>query len=234
MRRLVRALMILALVALLAPLATGSAHAAQPYVGGQFRFWDFSNNEDLRDYLVYYVPGPFHVTLEYWDFKQGQDQFRPEIGIHLRDSRRSVYTVQWRHENRQERFWFGTEQILALGWVARADISPIVGTNSTQVVYSAGADYYWGSYNFASGTVIRDPREGGLWVVPLRVRLANEEDDWLQFGVAPASMRTWGWSVDLKYKGMRFGVETNNRYDFTVVDNTVFTFGFERKLGPTP
>ena len=126
------------------------------------------------------------------------------------------------------------EQLLARGWVVRGDVSPIVGTEQMQIVYSAGADFYWGSYNFASGTIIRDPRDGGLWVVPLRVRLATEQDDWVQLGIAPASLRTWGWSVDVRYRGVRLGLEKNDRYDFTVRDNVVFTIGFEQKLGPMP
>lgn len=219
---------LLTLIAL-AVLAPG-ARAAQPYAGAQFRYWQFSNDNDLRDYLIYYVPGPFHVTLEYWDPDFGPDQFRPEIGLHLRDARGSVYTVQWRHENQQERFWLETEQILEAGLVGRASISPIVATNETVVVYAVGADYYWGSYHFGSGTIILDPREGGLLVVPLRVRLATEENDWLQLGISPASKRTWGWSVDLRYRGVRLGVERNDRYDFTVNDNLVFTVGIERNL----
>ena len=227
-------LLMASVIGVLALVGAAPAQAAQPYAGAQFRFWDFSNNNDLRDYLVYYVPGPFHVVLEWWDFKNGSDQFRPEFGIHLRDRRNSVYTVQWRHENTQERFWFETEQILDHGLVGRVSISPIVSAQETQVVYATGIDYYWGSYNYGSGTIILDPRDGGLLVVPLRLRLANETNDWVQFGVAPASMRTWGWSVDVKYKGVRMGVEKNNRWDFAVLDNTVFTLGFERTLGPTP
>jgi len=69
----------------------------------------FTDHNDLRDVLAYWVPGPFHVTLEYWDFLDSdtEDQFRPEVGIHLRDRRQSVYTVQWRHERDDERFTFG-------------------------------------------------------------------------------------------------------------------------------
>ena len=47
----------------------------------------------------YWVPGPLHVQLEVWDFVDAgtSDQFRPEVGVHLRDRRNSVYTLQWRH-----------------------------------------------------------------------------------------------------------------------------------------
>jgi hypothetical protein len=214
-------------------LLAAPAGATPPaYVGGQFRYWAFSDDNDLRDVLAYWVPGPAHVQLEYWDFVDPgtSDQFRPELGIHLRDRRRSVYTLQWRHERRQERFWLGTDQVLADHVVGRAELSPIVADNSTLWVESLGADYYWGSWNFASATLIHDPRFDGLWVVPVRVRLANEANDWLQLTVAPASRRTVGWAIDVKKRWVRAGVERNNRYDFTQLNNTIFTIGFERSL----
>ena len=223
---------------LLAVLALGAAvpAAATPpkYFGAQARYWVFSDHNDLRDVLAYWVPGPFHVQLEYWDFLDPgtDDQFRPEVGIHLRDARRSVYTLQWRHEHEQERFWLGTDQVLTDHVVGRAEISPIVNSDSTEWVADVGADYYWGSWNFLSATVIRDPRVDGLWVVPLRARLANEGNDWFQVTVAPASKRTFGWAVDAKYGWLRLGVERNNRYDFTSVDNTIYTVGFEHALAP--
>jgi len=210
-----------------------AAQAAPPYAGAQFRYWDFNTDNDLRDYIVYWVPGPFHATLEYWDYRFAEDQFRPELGIHLRDARRSVYTLQWRHERRQERFFIGTDQVLARGFVGRAEVSPIVSNDSTLVVLSAGFDYYWGSYHFFQASVIRDPRDGGLWVVPLRVRLATEGNNWLQAGIAPASERTIGWSVEARISGVRVGIERNNRYDFTSTDNLIFTLGYERLFGPT-
>ena len=223
-------LAILAALALVAP----DALAAPPLAGGQYRYWAFSNHNDLRDVLAYWSPGPLHVQLEYWDFMDPEtdDQFRPEIGIHMRDRRRSAYTLQWRHERRQERFWIGTDQVLADHWVGRLEVSPIVGEDSTEWVYGAGADYYWGSYNLAQATVIRDPRGGGLWVVPLRVRLANEQNDWVQLTVAPASERTLGWAVDVKQGWLRFGVERNSRYDFTALDNVIYSVGIEFPLGP--
>ena len=94
-------------------------------------------------------------------------------------------------------------------------------------VYSAGLEYYWMSYNFASVDVIRDPRGDDLWVVPVRVRLANESNDWVQFTVAPASRRTLGWAADVKLKWLRLGVEQNSRFDFTTRDNIIYTVGVE-------
>jgi hypothetical protein len=221
---------IASLLVALACLGGAVAQAAPARVGAQFRYWDFTGGNDLRDPIVYWAPGPFHVTLEYWDFVRGEDQFRPEIGIHLRDSRRSVYTVQWRHERHQERFWLGTDQVLSDHWVGRAEVSPIVAEDRTDVVWSWGADYYWASFSFASAAVIRDPREGGLWVVPVRVRFANEADDWVQATFAPASKRTVGWALDAKFRWLRVGVERNNRYDFTRLDNLIWTAGVEFTL----
>lgn len=223
----------LALLLAVSGLALAVPAGATPpaYMGGQYRYWAFSNQNDLRDGLVYWVPGPFHVQLEYWDFVKGNDQFRPEVGVHLRDARRSVYTLQWRHErDRQERLWLGTDQVLSRHVVGRAELSPIVSRDSTDWVWSTGADYYWGSYHFASATLIHDPRGNDLWVVPVRVRLASERNDWVQATLAPASRRTVGWAVDVKLRGLRLGIERNNRYDFTNLDNTVYTVGFELPL----
>ena len=155
--------------ALLAPAA---AHGA-PAVGAQVRYWSFTNGNDMRDGILYYAPGPFHVQLEYWDFLRTAGQFRPEVGVHLHDARRSVYTVQWRHEAADERLWLGTEQVVGKRWVARGEVSPLVFRDSVTTVWDAGADVYWGSYDFAGATLLHDPRLGGLWVVPVRARLAK-------------------------------------------------------------
>jgi hypothetical protein len=67
----------------------------------------------------------------------------------------------------------------------------------------------------------------------LRVRLARENGrDWLQLTVAPASRRTIGWAADVLWRGVRAGIERNNRYDFTALDNVIYTLGVERRLGP--
>lgn len=216
------ALLVVALCALLSPGRAGAGA-----IGAQMRYASFSNGNDLRDPIIYYAPGPFHVQLEYWDFVRGEDQFRPEVGVHLRDRRRSSYTLQWRHERTAERFWLGTEQVLDKHFVARADVSPIVADDETDVVVSAGLDGYWGSYSFAGVTVVRDPRGDDLWVVPMRVRCANERNDWLQLTLAPASRRSFGWAADAKVSFVRLGVERNSRYDFTDIDNTFYTIGVE-------
>ncbi len=227
-----RATTLLALALLLAAAPT-PARAVEPYAGAQFRYWAFSDHDDLRDLLAYWVPGPFHVQLEVWDFARGRDQFRPEVGLHLRDPRRSVYTLQWRHEGDQERYWLGTDQVLSRHVVGRAEASPIVAhAGGTDWVFDGGFDYYWADYSFASATVIRDPREGGLWVVPVRVRLADWRNDWVQATVAPASRRTLGWALEAKLRWLRLGVERNNRYDFTLLDNVVWTVGVEGPLAP--
>jgi hypothetical protein len=215
-------------------LAMPRPAAAAPVAGAQFRYWAFSNDNDLRDWIAYWSPGPVHVQLEYWDFARGDDQFRPEIGLHLHDRHRSVYTVQWRHEKDDERFTFGTDQVLSAHTVARVAASPIIARDSTQWVLSGGTDYYWSSYNFFSWTVIHDPRGGDLWVVPLRLRLAFEETNWLQYTLAPASKGSIGWAVDVKKRWLRAGVEHNSRYDFTRLDNVIFTVGIEVPLRREP
>jgi len=203
-------------------------------VGGQYRYWSFSDGNDLRDVLAYWVPGPFHIQLEYWDYIQGQDSFRPEVGIHLRDRHRSVYTFQWRHELNDERLWFMTDQVLSGPFVGRIELSPIITHEKTLWVEGVGGDYYWGSYNFASVTLYHDPRGNDLFVVPMRVRFANEQNDWLQLTLAPASQRSIGWAVDLKKKWVRAGIERNDRYDFTNTDNLIFTIGFETTVPKFP
>ncbi len=207
--------------------------AAAGVVGAQFRYWAFDDGNDIRNPILYYAPGPFHVQLDYWDVVSGKDQFRPEVGLHLKDSRRSSYTVQWRHEREAERFWLGTEQVVGDRWVARAQVSPIVARDDVSTVWEVGADVYWGSYSFAGATLIRDPRGGDLWVVPVRARLASERNDWVQFTLAPASERTLGWAVDAKLRWLRLGVECNSRYDFTSRDNVISTLGVEFPLPGT-
>lgn len=229
-----RAWLVMIAAALGLALSARPSAARPAVVGGQYRYWAFNNHDDLRDVLAYWVPGPFHFQLEYWDRVRGEDQFRPEVGIHLRDRRNSVYTVQWRHERRQERFWLMTDQVLSDHVVGRLEAGPIISADSTEWVFGAGGDYYWGSYNFFSATLYHDPRGDDLWVAPLRLRLANEENDWVQATVAPASKRTIGWAFDLKYRWLRTGVERNSRFDFTSLDNTIWTVGFEVPFPPQP
>jgi hypothetical protein len=227
-----RALAVLLVVGLAGPSPATASMTER--VGGQYRYWTVSDGNDLRDVLLYWAAKRFHIQLEYWDFIDPGtfDQFRPEVGIHLRDRRKGVYTLQWRHEREQERFWLGTDQILSDHVVGRAEVSPIVAIDTTLWVASLGVDYYWKSWNFLSLDVIRDPRLDGLWVVPMRVRLANEANDWVQLTFAPASQRTVGWAVDVKKRWVRLGVERNNRFDFTRLDNTIITAGFEISLTP--
>jgi hypothetical protein len=228
----------LALALSLAASAARPALATPPaYVGGQFRYWVFDDGNNMRDVLAYFARPTWHVQLEYWDWEDpnARNQFRPEVGIHLRDFRRSVYTIQWRHEGDYERFTFGTDQVLNGHFVGRAYVSPLVsGQAGTLWVEGFGADYYWGSYNFASSTLIHDARGGGLWSMPLRLRLATEGDDWIQFALVPASQRSMGGAVDVKWRGIRAGVEVNSRYDFTNRDNVIYTIGYERALGVKP
>ena len=217
-----------------AVLVATSAQAAAPMrVGAQFRYWAFDDHNDNRNPILYWVPAPFHVHLEVWDYVRGTDQFRPELGVTLRDARRSSYDVQWRHELDVERVTLGTGQVMSEHVVGKASVAALVNRDSTEYVYSAGLDVYWHSYSFAGVEVIRDPRGDELWVVPARIRLANEANSWLQLTVAPASRRTLGWAADAKVSWLRFGVERNSRFDFTTRDNVIFTLGVEFAL-PAP
>jgi len=218
------------LFVLVLTVAAAPAAAAPGVLGAQLRYWDFSNGNDLRDPIVYLDHGPWHLQLEYWDFERGDDQFRPEVGYTLRDARRSTYTLQWRHERDAERFWFMTEQVVGSNLVLRGAVSPIVGRDETLTVWEAGADLYFGSYSFVGATAVRDPRGDDRWVFPMRVRFADESNHWVQATVAPASERTIGWAFDAKWGWLRAGVERNNRFDFTDLDNTIFTLGVERAL----
>jgi len=220
-------------------LATGATSASaerRQRLGGMFRYWEAEHASDLRDYIVYWVQDlnpslGYHVQYEYWDFvaPQSHDHARPEIGVHFRDFRRSAYTAQWRHEYRRDRYTLATDQVVADHWVARAEISPIVWPDSTETVFGVGADYYWASWNFASATVIRDPRGEDFWSFPMRVRLATERNDWVQVTVAPATHRSLGWALDGMFRGFRAGIERNSRYDFTNEDNVILTIGYERE-----
>lgn len=225
---------LLSVALLVGALAAPSPAAAvtPTRTGAQFRYWSNTDHNDNRDYLAYWARGPFHALLEVWDFQRGADQFRPEVGVHLRDLRRSSYSIEWRHEHNDERVTFASEQVLSGHWVGKASIAPIISADSTSVVWSAGADYYWGSYNFGSISVIRDPRGNDLWAVPIRVRLANERNDWVQGSFVPASQRTNGWALDAKIRWLRIGFERNSRYDYTTGDNAIVTLGVEFDLPP--
>lgn len=229
---------LVAALVLAVALAAGTPAGAEApsRLGGQFRYWSFDQGGDIRDPLVYWAGRHVFVQAEYWDYSDDSrpDHWRPEIRLMTRDSRRSNYMVGWRHEYKRERFFLGTDQVLGGGLVGRAELSPIVWPDSTEWVASVGADWYWGSYNFASLDVVRDPREEGLWIVPMRVRLANEENNWLQFTVAPASRRSLGWAIDLKWRWVRAGLERNDRYDFTAADNLITTIGFETPFPRRP
>ena len=231
MTRRIAIVLILALA-----LAAGAAVPgfALPVAGAQERVWTFSNDRRMYDQILYWAPGWCHVQLEQWNFEHGEDQFRPEVGLHLHDARRSTYTLQWRHERDDERAWAGSEQVIGKRWVGRGEVSPLFFRDSTTVVWDVGADVYYGSYGFAGVTLLHDPREGGLWVVPVRVRLANESNDWVQFTVAPASKRSIGWAADARWRIVRVGVERNSRFDFTSLDNTIYTAGIEVPLAPLP
>jgi hypothetical protein len=230
--RLHRVVGVLAALVALAGAARPAEAVPPQRLGGEFRYWRADGDSDLRDYIVWWSRRWFHLQYEYWDFvaDDSHDHARPEVGVHIPDRRKSVYTLQWRREYRRDRWTLSTDQVLAEHWVGRAEVSPIVWPDSTQTVVSVGADYYWGSYNFASATLVHDPREDNLWIVPMRVRLANEEDDWIQLTLSPASRHSLGWAVDLKVTGCRIGIERNSRYDFTSVDNVILTVGYERSF----
>lgn len=230
------------LVVLTLSMPRAAAAAPQPYHGGQFRYWLFNDKNDLRDYLYYVVPGRWHGQIEYWDFVSGDDQLRPELGLHLPDRRGSVYTLAGRAEMHlpaphfsQYRFWLGTDQLLSDHVVGRVQVDVITSPHfHPEYVETVGGDYYWGSWNFFSASAIHDPRESGLWTFPCRLRVANEDNDWIQFTLAPAVHQTWGWAVDLKKGWVRAGIERNDRYDFTNRNNVIFTLGFEKPLGRRP
>jgi len=220
----------LALAMALLAIAAAPASAAPGRLGAQFRYWSFDDGNDNRNPLIYWVPGPIHVQFEVWDFERGRDQFRPEMGFHLRDARRSSYRAEWRHENRLERLTLGTDQVLSGHLVGKVSAAALVAIDHTDYTASAGFDWYWQSWNFAGVDVIRDPRGDDLWVVPMRLRLATEANDWVQVTVAPASRRTLGWAADVKLRWVRLGIEQNSRYDFTTRDNVIFTVGVEFAL----
>jgi hypothetical protein len=214
--------------ALLLVIASAPSARAGSNAGAFFRYWDFSDGRPLRDYIVFIDPGPLHLQFEYWDFATGEDRVRPEVALRLRDRRRSSYELGWRHEGEVERLTLATGQVVGHAVVVRAAVSPLVSDDGTQVVLEAGADRYWSDYSHAGATVIRDPREGGLWAVPIRARFATSSNDWLQGTLAPASRRTLGWAVDAKWRWLRAGIERNNRFDFTDLDNTIYTLGIQR------
>lgn len=230
-----RLLLVLAIVAAGA-LGARAAGAREFTLGAQYRYWSFADGNDLRDPVLYAKSGAFDVQAERWLPLRGADQTRIEAGAFVKDARRSAYSLRWRHEAAQERLWFGTEQVVGARTVLRATTGPLLPHDGGDVkfVWEAGADVYWGSYSFAGATAVRDPRDGGLWSWPLRVRFATERNDWLQCTAVPADRRTFGWAVDAKWRVLRVGIERNDRFDFTARDNVIFTLGLERTFGAPP
>lgn len=208
------------------------AHAGACTLGAQYRYWSFDDGNDLRNPIVYAAAGAFDARVERWLPLRGEDQTRLEAGVVVKDDRRSAYLARWRHEPSQERFWLGTEQVVGRRTVARATCGSLVphGGGDLALVWEAGADVYWGDYSFAGATAVRDPREGGLWAWPLRLRLASARNDWLQLTAVPADRRSFGWSVDGKWHALRAGIERNSRFDYTTRDNLIFTIGVERSF----
>lgn len=220
-------------VALVGVWPASVAVADERTLGAQFRYWSFADGNDLRDPIVYLKSGPFDAQVERWLPLHGEDQTRIEAGAFVKDARRSAYSVRWRHEPEQERLWLGTEQVVASRWVWRASSGPLLPHHGgdASLVWESGLDYYWGSYSLAGATVVRDPREGGLWSWPMRVRLANGRNDWVQVTSVPADRRTIGWAIEARWRALRAGIERNSRFDFTSRDNVIFTLGAERRFG---
>lgn len=193
------------------------------------RYWAFADRNDLRAPYAHWVGERLHVGLEAWQPVSGGDlRVRPEAGVMWRDvESHTAYHLDWRHEQPFERFTLGAERVLGRGWVAKAEVATLANADSSQFVYRGGFDRYWGSYHFWSAEVVRDPRDGGLWAFPVRVRLATESNDWVQATVVKASQRTTGWALDARWRLLRVGVERNNRFDFTNRDNVIWSAGLE-------
>lgn len=219
--------------ALFGLLVASVAGAGALTFGAQYRYWAFADGNDLRDPILFAKAGAFDAQVERWLPLRGEDQTRIEVGAFVKDPRGSAYSLRWRHEPAQERLWFGTEQVVGSPLVIRATAGPLLPHHGEAVsfVCESGFDWYRGSYSFAGATAVRDPREGGLWSWPLRVRLASERNDWVQLTAVPADRRSFGWALDARWRDLRVGIERNSRFDFTSRDNVIFTAGVERTFG---
>ena len=232
-RALARAAFAVGLVLVIAAVAPqpAAAQTNAPRVGAQFRFWDFDGPNDNRDYIFYVVPGQWHAQVELWDYRLGKDQVRPELGGYLKDKRGSSYSALVRLEGDQRvNFETETGQVLAGGFVARGLVRVIDDFHGpTSVLWGGGLDRYYGDYSFASASAYRDPRFGGRWTWTLMNRLASEHA-YLQVGLTPAEARPPGYFAMAKYHWLVAGYEKNSRYDFSNLDNRIYTLGLELPL----
>jgi len=231
LRALARAAIAIALVLVSSSARPALAQTNVPRVGAQFRYWNFDGPNDLRDYIVYVVPGQWHAQVEVWASKLGQDQFRPELGGYVKDHRGSSYSALVRLEGgKRMNLELETGQVLAGGFVARGLVRVIDDFHGpTSVLWGGGLDRYYGGYSFASVSAYRDPRFGGRWTWTIMNRLANDHA-YLQLGITPAEGRPPGYFAVAKYHWLVAGYEKNSRYDFSNLDNRIYTLGFELPL----
>jgi len=222
-----RAVLMLAVTIALPPVVQ-----ADPTASGMIRHWAFGDGHDIDETALVLVGRPLHGEFEYRRMRDGADQVRGGCGAHARDGRGSTYTLAWRDEHVYRSLRVGTEQVVRGPWVARADVSPIFADGEPQWSAGIGLDRYTGSYGLVSVSVTRDPRERGLWVMPMRWRLADERNDWVQLGFTPSFEGASGWSAVAKWRWLKTAVEANHRYDFTAVDNVIYTAGVDVPLQP--
>ncbi len=172
----------------------------------------------------------------------GNFQYGAELGGYIKDPRGSAYSgyVRIRYPDvlfssgfRDETYQIGTEQILGLGFVGRAefryihveDLAP-PDTQDDLYVYGLGFDKYYGDYHYFSATFYNDPRDSDWYSFVLSNTFATR-DSLLRVGIIPRTDGTLGYLAIVKYHWIFIGSSYTREFDFTTSDRRVISFGVQ-------
>jgi hypothetical protein len=188
-----------------------------------------SNDREFEDFSAFVSWRQAHVQVWSGEFTDGA-----EIGGYLKDRRRSTYGGLYRFRDGFDHVvQIGTEQVLRHGFVAAASLRAIrvipdpAPEDRYQAQLGAGFDWYHGDYDFLSFRAVSDPREGGRWTFITSHRFHRGEPIYVQPGFIIRTDRSTGWFVQGKIRRFRWMVGDFARFDFTEVDRTVYSVGYE-------
>jgi len=222
------------LAAALVAGAPASAQPPRPEDGGRKAIltWEHlkdSNDQEFEDFSAFVSWKQAYVQVWSGEFTDGA-----EIGGYVKDRRRSTYGAMYRFRDGFDHVvQVGTEQVLRKGFVAAASLRGIrvipdpSPEARNQVQAGAGFDWYHGDYDFLSFRAVSDPREGGRWTFITSHRFHRGEPVYVQPGFIIRTDRSTGWFLQGKIRRFRWMVGDFARFDFTEVDRTVVSVGYE-------
>jgi hypothetical protein len=188
-----------------------------------------SDGREFEDFSAFVSYRQAYVQVWSGEFTDGA-----EIGGYVRDRRRSTYGGLYRFRDGFDHvLQFNTEQVLRNGFVAAGSLRAIriipdnVPGDRDQLQVGAGFDRYHGDYDFLSFRGVSDPREGGRWTFITSHRFHRGEEVYVQPGFIIRTDRSTGWFLQGKVRRFRWMVGDFARFDFTEVDRTVYSIGYE-------